>query len=244
MYKCICGREFYNRHSFASHCKWCKEHCEYEGREPEKRHGNIHGHEAWNKGLNKNNHPSIMISSYKISQALKGRKSPTLGNHLSDDSKSKMSDTRRERIISGDIKFNHRTGRGRCSKFYDHNENYHFLRSSYELIFAIFLCSTSQEFYTEDVRLKDNYGKIHISDFRIDNKIYEIKGIKSDKELKAKSLFESKGYEFYIVYKDKINLIENYLRNHGFDMDKILSKLSKDYIPEIRFSEFKVNNYQ
>ena len=72
------------------------------------------------------------------------------------------------------------------------------LRSTYEFIFAIWLFLNNKPINVEQIRVnayrKNKYSNTFISDFNVDNKVYEIKGIPSGKDVYIRESFEKAGF--------------------------------------------------
>lgn len=221
-YTCICGKSFFNKQSYASHCS----HCEMKrGKKVPKRGSNI---KDWWESLKitdndkyKELRSKISKSSAESSLEKNGEyhivtfnKSPSKSRDLAH---KKQSETRKNRYLSGDLTPAKGIGIGYGSYF-----NGKFLRSSYELIYAAFLYINSIPYEYESIRVKYN-NKIYISDFLIEGCLIEVKG--RIKEIpKIKLAFESNGYKIRFLGPSDIHKIKVYLRRI-ICIDKLLDIL-------------------
>ena len=121
------------------------------------------------------------------------------------------------------------------------------LRSTYEFIFAIWLFLNNKPINVEQIRVnayrKNKYSDTFISDFNVDNKVYEIKGIPSGKDAYIRESFENAGYEFEILYDKDIMKLKNEIEKCNFTIDDKLEQIvighnSKNYY------ELNLDNYR
>lgn len=163
----------------------------------------------WNKGLTKADHESIL----QYSEKLLGRSTGPLSNEV----KEQISLTRIKKIQDGTITPGY--GKGYVvSKIQYLDGKQKVLRSSYELIIAIFLDYCGISFEYEDIRVPyiGDDGKQHnfISDFSIGSNILEIKGYVDSVKLKKEvETFTNLGYTIKVLYENDINHIKDLLRD-------------------------------
>ena len=196
----------------------------------------------WNKGLTKETHPSVMSYALK----LRGRKGNMLGKTFvkTEESKRKQSETRRKRIAEGLITpvTCHRFTNAYI-EFTDGRQK--FLRSSYELIVAIFLDVCNETFDYEAVRAPyyDSKGNMHsfIGDFNIRNVVLEIKGFYDEEKLKEEAAaFKAIGYDLRVVYESEVMYIKSLL-SQVMDIDKLLREV-KQASKEKNYFVYKLKN--
>jgi len=180
----------------------------------------------WNKGETKETNPSVRLYAEKLA----GRKGTMLGKTYTrpKDANTKQSETRRFRILEGKITpvTSHRYINSYI-EFQDGRKK--FLRSSYELIIAIFLdhCGIPFEYETIRAPYYDESNNLHsfISDFSIKNLILEIKGVYDDTKLTQETIaFEKIGYTLQVVYEKDVFRIRDYLQK-TFDIKKLLKQV-------------------
>ncbi len=228
---CECGRKFTKSQSFYAHQSHCKTHLGNRWSE-EKHFNRFKSADHWAKGKTKDD-PIYGESLKRISNAVKQRLKES-GNPLVVWNKSKpsssyehQSQTRKNKYADGTLTPAVGVGRGKYS-YITYNDRKIMLRSTYEFIYALYLLYNNIDFEYETVRVPVvtdyKYSKTFISDFKIGNKIIEIKGYWSSKVGHAKKAFESAGYEYEVKYKEDIQVCYNYLKSI-VDIDNILNKI-------------------
>lgn len=265
-YKCVCGREFENSQSYNGHLSHCKLHRELTNK-PEKRNG-FHtikkdykcvcgkvfksnasyvghtshckvylGEEKYLENREKHTHSLITFNS-----SITGNE----WHKKHDAGLKKQSETRKQKYKTGELKPAKGVGRGKYSYIIINNERI-MLRSTYEFIFAIWLFLNNKPINVEQIRVnayrKNKYSDTFISDFNIDNKVYEIKGIPSGKDIYIKESFENAGYEFKILYDKDIMKLKDEIEKYNFSIDDKLEQIiighnSKNYY------ELNLDNYR
>lgn len=256
-YKCECGREFTNSQSYNGHLSHCKIHRELHNKllkrsgfhtiykdykckcgKVFKTNASYVGHTAHCKDYlgeeqylkNKKIHQEALL---KINGTIVGEK----WHELHDKGLIKQSNTRKEKYKSGEIKPALGVGRGKYS-YIIYNNKKTMLRSIYEFIFALWLFYNNKPINVEQIRvpasIPNKYANTFISDFNVDNNVYEIKGIASGKDIYIKDSFEKAGYFFQILYLKDILNIKNQLIDKGINVDDYLHKIvnghnSKNY---------------
>lgn len=148
-----------------------------------------------------------------------------------------VSKTRTEGYSSGRISPARGVGRGKYS-YIKKNDKVYMLRSTYEFIYALYLIHNDIDFELEAIRVpalrKNRYTNTFISDFSIGNKVVEIKGIRSSKDIYERESFENAGYIFEELFQEDIEIIKQKLIKDGYDIDSLLEKIytghqNKDY---------------
>ena len=196
----------------------------------------------WNKGETKETNSSVL--SY--AQKLTGRPGPMLGKTFTQPqaARDQQSETRRKRIAEGKIT------PVTCHRYTNSYIKYQdgttkFLRSSYELIVAMFLDICGIEFVYETVRAPyyDADGKLHsfLGDFCIGNTVLEIKGDYDSSKIEQEAMaFNSIGYELRVIYEEEVFYIRDLLQDL-FDIKTLLrevkdqSKNKNYYVYELSF---------
>lgn len=100
------------------------------------------------------------------------------------------------------------------------------LRSAYELIVAIYFVLCKLEINYEDRRV-EYLGHTYLSDFRINNDIYEVKGRMNEKALLSRDAFISRGYNFKFIDEPKVKEIKELIFRSGFDINGLVRKVYK-----------------
>jgi hypothetical protein len=72
---------------------------------------------------------------------------------------------------------------------------------------------------------ENKFATYFISDFNIGNKIFEIKSVKTDKDILIQESFEASGYEFKILYPEDIKKLKDEIILTGFDLKSELEKV-------------------
>ena len=196
----------------------------------------------WNKGETKETNNSVL--SY--AQKLTGKPSGTRGKTFKKTqiAKDRQSETRRKRIAEGKIT------PVTCHRYTNSYIRYQdgttkFLRSSYELIVAMFLDICGIEFVYETVGAPyyDTNGKLHsfLGDFCVGNTVLEIKGDYDSEKLEQEAAaFSAIGYELRVIYEEEVFYIRDLLQEL-FDVKTLLkevkdqSKNKNYYIYELSF---------
>jgi len=128
---------------------------------------------SWCKGLTKEDHPTLVNHSERML-----KNTITLGFKHSEESKKKISETRKERYINGEYNTSNFT-KGRRSYYWSPLQNkYVFLRSSYELIYCQYLDKEEIPWLYEPKRFKLSNGSSYSPDFYLPtlNEWREVKG--------------------------------------------------------------------
>ena len=197
---------------------------------------------SWNKGLTKETSESVKLYADKLID----KPGHMLGKTYvkSEESKQKQSITRKQRILEGKIIPN-ASNRYVKSIIEYADGSRKMLRSSYELIFSIFLNVCDIKFQYEDVRAAhiDDAGNKHtfISDFRVGNTIIEVKGKCDTNKLNTERItFEKNGYVFNVIYYEDIQRISNLLSEimdikSIIDNAKILSNSKQYFVYKLNF---------
>ena len=225
-FKCECGREFEKSQSLYAHQSHCKVHLGEE-REIKDRFGDSR---AWNRGLTKETNESLRKISEKASQRLKdmGNENPLVkwNKNRPKESFIRQSETRKEKYHTGQITPALGVGRGKYS-YLLHADTQILLRSTYEFIYALYLLYNKVPFEYESVRVAYQ-GHVYISDFKINNKIVEIKGNYHYNYSKPKQAFESIGYIYEIKFWKDLVPCYKFLKSK-IDIDNILEKIKEGH---------------
>lgn len=221
-FKCECGREFTKSQSLYAHQSHCKIHLG-DRYDPDKHKGwNLGDARAWSKGRNIND-PIYGDSIRRSVNAMRIAYSPgMLGHHHSEESKSKISATRKRKYQSGELVPATGVGRGKYSYLIFSNKRI-MLRSTYEFIYALYLLYNDIEFKYESVRVTSD-GRTYISDFLIGNKVIEIKGNYNADTRKAEEAFRSQGYDYEVKFWKDLKPCYEYLKTR-IDIDSTLDKI-------------------
>lgn len=236
MYKCECGREFENKQAYCSHHGFCKV-ANPEG--AKKRSESLRGRKMptpWNKGLTKYTDERVKDMSVRLSASMKDSESAR--SHLEEMTRNrtkasyeKMSRTRRDKFLSGELIPPVGAGRGKYS-YLSYEGKRVLLRSTYEFIYALYLLYNDIEFEYESICVPAvtdyKYSRSFRSDFLIGNTVIEIKGYKSSKVLHAKAAFESAGYRYEVKYWEDLFPCYEYLKSK-VDIDSILESIRKGH---------------
>lgn len=196
----------------------------------------------WNAGETKETNPSVRAYAEKLA----GRPGTMLGKTFKrpQSANEKQSETRRLRIAEGTIT------PVTCHRYTNSYIRYQdgttkFLRSSYELIVAMFLDICGIEFVYETVRAPYHNadGKLHsfLGDFCVGNIVLEIKGDFDSAKLEQEAAaFSAIGYELRVIYEEEVFYIRDLLQEL-FDVNMLLkevkdrSKNKNYYIYELSF---------
>ena len=229
-----CGKECKNLNSLRNHERLCrlnpdKQVSPFTVYNESIRRGEI---KHWAKGETAETNSSIakMVISRRKTRATR-----TYGGwHHSDETKRKIGEASSKNLsegyASGRLSSPVGVGRGKYSYFV-FNGKKHLLRSTWEFLYALYLATQGIDFETESIRVpaitENKYAKTFISDFSYGNKVVEIKGIKSDKDIYLKESFEAAGYEFIELFEKDINIIKKSLTSSGYDIDILLESIKK-----------------
>lgn len=230
-HECICGYKTKNLQAYSSHCGKCRT------KHPDISFDYLKGRKfkigtCWNKGLTKYNDQRLA----KLSETMKNSESVRshcleMTKNKSRESYIKQSETRISKFKNGELKPPVRAGRGKYS-YIKYNEKEIMLRSTYEFIYALYLIMRGIEFEYEMVRVDNitEYSgcKTFLSDFKIGNKIIEIKGFYSSKVDYAKKSFEFAGYDYEVKYWNDLEPCYKFLKDH-IDIDSIIDKIWKGH---------------
>ena len=259
IYKCICGREFLKSPSYAAHVSHCQLQRELKGKGNEKRKGfhtikkditcvcgkTFHTNASY-VGHTCNCKVYLGEERYNKNKAIHANSITTFNKECSydewhkihDEGLKKQSQTRKEKYASGELKPACGVGHGKYSYIIFNNEKI-MLRSTYEYIFALWLFFNNKPINVEKIRVPasqaNRYSNTFISDFNVDNVIYELKGIPSGKDKYIRESFEKAGYIFNILYnKDIEDIVEELQNKFNYDVQDDLEKIrighnSKNY---------------
>lgn len=197
-YSCVCGRVFDNSSSYIGHTSHCKVYL---------------GEERYLRNK------EITQRSQKIACEA-SRTSHT------EESRARQSETRKRKYKSGELTPAPGVGKGKYS-YLNFNGTQILLRSTYEFIYALYLIYNSVEFEYESVRVTYD-GHTYISDFRIGNKIVEIKGNYRADTSKQRKAFESLGYQYEVKFWKDIEPCYLYLKSR-IDIDSILERIREGH---------------
>lgn len=227
-YFCECGAEFSTPNSLYVHQSYCERHLGYKPKKIRSKTG-----VPWNKGLTKED-PIYGESIRKSGEAAKRKWSSIDAEERSRISRKMYEAKTKESFINqgktfkkhlkeGKINLPKNIGRGNKSYIIANNKLIH-MRSKYEFIFALYLLFNDIDFEYESVRVEYK-GSIKISDFYVNNNLYEIKGrndkVKEEEIVKA---FKTNGYAVKILYyNDLIPCIE--FLKESIDLDYILKRI-------------------
>ena len=229
-----CGKECKNLNSLRNHERLCKLN-------PEKQVSSFMAYNEaircgeikhWAKGETAETNPSIakMVLNVRKTKSMRTYS----GWHHSNEAKRKIGEASSKNLsegyASGRLSSPVGVGRGKYSYFI-FNGKKHLLRSTWEFLYALYLATQGIDFETESIRVpaitKNKYAKTFISDFSYENKVVEIKGIKSDKDIYLKESFEAAGYEFIELFEKDIDIIKKSLTSSGYDIDMLLESIKK-----------------
>ncbi len=124
------------------------------------------------------------------------------GHPHTEETRRRISQTRRDRLADGSIVISHLAGRGHGARVEEQ-----WYRSSWEVIFASYCFIADIDFDYESIKLRHN-GRIKIPDFLIDGVIYEV-GWSDKSELREAC--EIAGYEFHQIWWEQIDLMSMFL---------------------------------
>lgn len=218
----FCKKEFTSNNRLIQHQVKCSQNPDKVFRDYKLQYQNlpqeIKDRMVWNKGETKNTHESVR----KYADKLRGRSHTT-----SQETKLKLSTTRIQRILSGDITPTSANGKYTVSYIEYKDGTRKMLRSSYELIIAIFLDILDVPFTYETIRLpyigEDGKQHVFLGDFEIGNVVLDIKGRVDDEKLKKETeTFVEAGYDFRPVYEADVYRIKKLL-SEMFDINELLS---------------------
>jgi hypothetical protein len=194
----------------------------------------LNGKRSWSKGLTKETNKSIKKNGKLHSKYLKklGNKNPFLNwskKHPKEAilKNQKQSETRKRLYKEGKLTPALGVGRGKYS-YIIYKSNKKMLRSTYEFIFALFLVYKKIDFNYENIRVEYE-NSTRISDFEINGKIYEIKGISGSHVDLVKEAFEKNGYKIRVVYSKTIKEIRKFLIRNGFDINNLELKIKEGH---------------
>ena len=224
---CECGREFKKSQSLYAHQSHCKIHLGDRYKcEKHDINNRLKDSRNWSKGRTIND-PIYGESIRKTTEAMKSApNSGMLGHHHSEESKLKQSRTRKLKYKSGELSPAPGVGRGKYS-YLEYDGKRILLRSTYEFIYALYLLFNNVKFDYESVRASFN-NHTYIPDFRIGNKIVEIKGNHHADTSKARKAFESIGYIYEVKFWEDIKICYDYLK-YKIDIDNILDSIKKGH---------------
>lgn len=191
---------------------------------------------------------AVLRKKYKegyVSPA-KGRPGSFTGRKHSAETKARIggavSVSRSVGYANGSITPAKGVGRGQYSYIKTPTKTY-MLRSTYEFIYSLYLLHNNIEFSMENIRVpavKENrWAKTFICDFNVGNKVIEIKGIASGKDVCIKQSFEAAGYEFEELFYDDIEQIKEQLSIY-YPIDDLLEKISEGH----RSKNYFVYNFE
>jgi hypothetical protein len=97
------------------------------------------------------------------------------------------------------------------------------LRSTYELVVAIYYNLRNWNINYEDTRVNYN-GHNYLSDFRFGNNIYEVKGYIDTRANLSRYAFINAGFNHIFILKDTIIKMKKYITKHGIFIDNIIKE--------------------
>lgn len=229
MHICICGKEFIKWQSLNAH----KGHCSLVRKSkglselvPD-RFGDAR---AWSRNITKED-PRYKSFKKFINSGSDYRKS--FRNLLINWNKNKpkesylhQSITRKLRYAEGSLVPAPGIGRGKYS-YFNYKDNRYLLRSTYEFIFALYLADSDKEFQYESVRVVFK-NKTFISDFVVDNIIFEIKAIKDAKSNLVLEAFKSEGYNILVYDGEYIDILRDHLSSK-YDLNSMINRIIKGH---------------
>lgn len=192
---------------------------------------------GWAKGLTKDTDSRLAKRSIASKEYYKTHPGTWVGRHHTEESKKKIgesvSKSRIKGYAEGRISPAFGVGKGKYSSIIYKDKKYTF-RSTYEFIYALYLLNKGIEFNYENIRvpsINPEYSKTFICDFNIGNKIIEIKGDDRlvGKQYAEKASFEAKGYEFIIYFAEDIAKFADELKDMGYDIDNLITKISEGH---------------
>lgn len=222
---CKCGREFTKEQSYHAHQSHCKIHLDSVGKPSHESHyiEDSRRRQGWNRGLTKDNNESIRRQASAMRAYIKSLRedNPLIQFNKNKGSEvyKKQAETRKRKYESGELTPAPGVGRGKYS-YLSYKGKKILLRSTYELIYALYLLYQNIEFDYESVR-STYEGRTYISDFLVNNKVIEIKGNYHANTTKSRIAFESAGYQYEVLYWKDLQFIYDYLKSI-IDIDKIL----------------------
>lgn len=230
-YVCKCGKEFDNKNSYGAHCSHCEIHLGHKPKIP------FAGHQGWAKDISKNDprYKSLrraVITSQRpevIEKRIESYKETYHNKSQEELNKQyeKQSNTMKKQYFENTRKLSSFIGRGKKSKILYNGEEI-ILRSTYELVFALFLRFLNIDFTYETARCCDEH-KTYISDFVVDYHIFEVKGFHDKDSINSYiKAFNDSGYSVSVIDKEKINAIKCYL-SCIFDIDTLLDSVKESY---------------
>ena len=240
-YKCICSYSTNNKQSYVAHTRHCvlyryfikntgklcpKPFIRLDGTKP-----------TWNKGLNKYNNESIKriseLNRIKCIDNIKSGKNGLINWNKNPDSHresyKRQSDTRKYMYLTGKLNINPIKCKRGIGSYILINENKFYLRSTYELIVAIYFYIKGYKFNIESIRVKRIDGKICISDFNIGNRIFEVKPYKYMVNLNTINAFKSSGYNYYIIDCKLVNKLRSKLISKIDNFNELMSNVINEY---------------
>jgi hypothetical protein len=230
----FCSKKLHNKNALINHERLCPQNPDRVEYDYKARYKNMPEESKqrmlWSKGLTKNDHPGILASAMH---------QPKEKGPPSDEIRLKISETRRRKIAEGIIIPPTINCQYTVSYIVFKDGTKKMLRSSYELIMALYLNSKQIYFTYETIRapyIDDNgISRTFLGDFEIGNVIIDTKGRENPEKTKlAIEAFKKIGYELIIVHKDKVKQLKNEL-SLIMDIDDILTEAKersdkKDYM--------------
>lgn len=258
-YVCKCGREFTKSQSYNAHKSWCKIHLgEKLYNNKCKKESKSHlGKLNVNYGKPRSDSDKLKISKghigvspseetrEKISNSMSGSKHYFYGNHHTDETKRKIS----ESIILGYKNGREVKGGNVYSKRSYYKSN--LLKSSYEAIYLVWLLWKRINYKYEAIRLQYvDTNNIYVTDFYLPdyNKIVEVKGYHSEKNdydlMNDEELVLVNGYNWEsIVGWEELHYYWDELLENGInidELDEVLQNSDSSCIPHWDFVDNKI----
>lgn len=124
------------------------------------------------------------------------------------------------------------------------NVSYH-LRSSYEFLFALYLCSKGLSWSSETAILVDSSNKLWMNDFVVGRTIFEVKP-----KYLLSSIYESLqpvtaklyGYRFVVITESLLfDKCSNYIRSSGIDLDSLYHSLLDNTMNNFNYDSYRSN---
>jgi hypothetical protein len=167
---------------------------------------------------------SILHSGRKLSESHRSKISASSSKFHSKEHNLKVSEALKRAFREGRKTVSPKVGRGHKSTVI-YNGRRIMLRSSYEFIFAVAISYLKLPILYEDTRVSYK-DKTRVSDFRLDRRIYEVKGWwEADSIRDLEEAFVSQGYEWRLVGPRFIGRLSKFLKRRGYPLDEWLASI-------------------